>query len=237
MDLFDKSIGFDQDVFRNIVSLRESVDLFDDLTEGDEALSEVAIEAEMRVKKNLHPAQPGVIHRGFHYNTAIGYPFETEPYISTRYGDGTFGVWYGSLDMETTFYETVFHMIRAELAVEGLSEVVIRERAVYKVHCCAILLDLRGKKKSFPQLVNNDYTFTHSIGKRLHQEGHPGLVSPSARCNGDNVVVFNPTVLSNPTNHCFLIYYFDPRKNEVRIEREEGKTLRTIKWQDLEFKG
>jgi len=228
MDLYNKSTGFDQDVFRNIVSLRESEDLFDDLSGGDVGLSEVAIEAEMRVKKDLHPAQPGVIFRGFHYNTAIGYPFETEPYIATRYGDGTFGVWYGSLDIETTFFETIFHMIRAEMAVEGLSEIIIRERAVYKVHCCAILLDLCGKEKAFPQLVGNDYTFTHSIAQRLHHEGHPGILAPSARCDGINIAIFNPAVLSNPINNCFLTYYFDPQTMEVKIEREEGRVLKTI---------
>jgi hypothetical protein len=228
MDLFEKSIDLDQDVFRNIVSLRESVDLFDDLTDGDESLSEVAIEAEMRVKKDLYPAQPGLIYRGFHYNTAIGYPFETEPYMATRYGDGTFGVWYGALDLETTLYETVYHMLRVELAVEGISDVIIRERAVYKIHCCAILLDLCGKEIDYPQLVSNDYEFTHTIGKRLQREGHPGLLAPSARCGGKNIVVFNPSVLSDPINHCFLTYSFNPDKMEVKIEREEGKVLKNI---------
>jgi len=39
-------------------------------------------------------------------------------------------------------------MIKAEHAVDGLDEVVVRERAVYLVHCRAILIDLRGKEKS-----------------------------------------------------------------------------------------
>lgn len=44
--------GFDDDAYRNIVSLRKSEDLFDDLTDGDVSMSGIAVEAEARV--NFH---------------------------------------------------------------------------------------------------------------------------------------------------------------------------------------
>ena len=37
--LFTRVIDFSKDVFRNIVSLRETQDLFDDLSDGDAELS------------------------------------------------------------------------------------------------------------------------------------------------------------------------------------------------------
>jgi hypothetical protein len=223
--LFDKTCDYNDDLFRNIVSLRESVDLFSDLTDGDEFQNEVAISAEMRVKSEI-PA--GVIERGFHYTNAIGYPFETDPCLRSRYGNGIFGVWYGSLELETTIHETAYHMIQEELRVEGLKGPIIRERAVYLVHCRAVLIDLRGKEKQFPGLVSNDYSLTHQIGERLHNEGHPGILAPSARFNGTNLASFTPSVLSDPRHYCYLTYHCYPERQAVTVERQPGETFLEI---------
>jgi len=224
-DLFDTSRDLNGPVYRNIVSLRESIDLYDELTEGDPALNQVATAAEMRVKQDI---PPGIISRGFHYTTAITYPFEHEPYLSSRYGDGSYGVWYGSMETETTMAETAHHMIQDENKIEGVSEIIIRERAVYTVHCHAVLIDLSAKRTSYPGLVAEDYDFTQPIGRRLQHEGQPGLLAPSARREeGINTVIFNPDVLSNPQLIFFLIYRFDPRWQTVKIEREEGNVLMT----------
>ncbi len=224
--IFSKSTEFSQDVFRNVVSLREPQDLFDDLSNGDPDLSSIAMRTEARVKENI---PLGFIERGFHYTQAIGYPFETQPFLASRYGDGTFGVWYGSVDrMETTIFETAYHMIQDELNIEGLNEIVVRERAVYLVYCEAILLDVVGKEKEYPQLVANDYAFTQAIGRRLSREKHPGLLTPSARCKGINAVIFNPDVLENPRNHCYLTYRLDPATATVSVERKPGKLFMKV---------
>lgn len=223
--LFDKTADFDGQPYRNVTSLRESEDLFDDLNDGDEGASAIAAEAEMRVKDHLIDRFPENFYRSFHYTRSIiDYPFKSEPYLFTRFGDGTYGVWYGSLEMKTTVFETGFHMIKAELAVEGLDEVVVRERAVYRVRCRAILIDLRGKQKSFAKLLADDYGFTQQIGRRMNKEGHPGILVPSARIKGTNLVIFNPDVLSDPRLHCYLTYFFDPLTLNMRIERSVGRT-------------
>jgi len=223
--LFDKTADFKGRPYRNITTLRESEDLFDDLTHGDENASAIAAEAEMRVKGHPVLRDSKIIQRGFHYTRSIiDYPFKNEPYLFTRFGDGTYGVWYGSLEMKTTVFETSFHMIKAESAVEGLDEVVVRERAVYRVKCSAILIDLGGKQNNFPELIADDYGFTQQIGQRMNREGHPGLLAPSSRYNGTNMVVFNPDVLSNPQLHCYLTYFFDPQTFNIRVERTVGRT-------------
>jgi hypothetical protein len=223
--LFDKTADFDGQPYRNVTSLRESEDLFDDLNDGDEGASAIAAEAEMRVKDHLIDRFPENFYRSFHYTRSIiDYPFKSEPYLFTRFGDGTYGVWYGSLEMKTTVFETGFHMIKAELAVEGLDEVVVRERAVYRVRCRAILIDLRGKQKSFAKLLADDYGFTQQIGRRMNREGHPGILVPSARIKGTNLVIFNPDVLSDPRLHCYLTYFFDPLTLNIRVERSVGRT-------------
>ena len=225
--LFDKSSDFNNDVFRNITSLRESVDLFDDLTGGGEFAGGVAVVAEMRVKSDI---PSGLINRGFHYSKAIGYPFETEPYLNTRYSNGSFGVWYGSIELDTAIHETAYHMLIDELRVEGISGVITRERAVYLVCCKAVLIDLTGKEKRFPELVSNDYSLTHQIGERLHNEGHPGLLAPSARCKGTNLVAFTPSILSDPRNHCYLTYKCDKSKRSIMVERQPGETVSRLEF-------
>lgn len=225
--LFDKTRDLNGDVYRNIVSLRTSVDLFDDLTDGDETASRIAAAAEMRVKSGI---PSGLINRGFHYTMAIEYPFVTEPALISRYGNGSFGVWYGSLDMETTIHETAYHMVKDELRIEGIQGPIYRERAVYLVHCRALLIDLSGKRKAYPALVAEDYGFTHQIAERLHSEGHPGLLAPSARCQGTNVIAFMPDILRDPRLSCFLSYICRPEARSVSVERRPGETVAQIRF-------
>lgn len=221
--LFDKTRDFDDDAFRNIVSLRESEDLFSDLSGNDEQLSALATAAEMKVKAGI---PGGFIQRGFHYTTAITYPFENEPYLRTRYGNGSYGVWYGALSLDTTIHETAFHMVKEEAGIEGNLGPIIRERAVYLVHCRALLVDLSGKRKLFPGLIADDYGLTRQIGERLHKEGHPGLLAPSARDpEGTNLVALSPAILSNPRTLCYLTYACDPVRREVAVERQPGVVL------------
>ena len=219
--LFGRTCDFQGDVYRNIVSLRESVDLFDDLI--DEAgQSEYAIAAEARVKEGI---PLGMIDRGFHYTTAIDYPFTKEPFLLSRYGNGTFGVWYGSLALDTTIHETIYHMMKEESRVEGLTGRLKRERAVYLVRTRAVLIDLVGKQKKYPDLLSDDYGLTQQIAERLQKEGHPGLLAPSARCAGTNLVAFTPAILNDPRMYCYLTYSYDYQSKTVEVERQSGEVI------------
>lgn len=227
-DLLTHNRDLNVAVKRNIVSLRVSKDLFDDLSEGDETLSAVACGLECEVKKDISSIQ---LDRAFHYTTAIEYPFTHEPYLNSRFGDGTYPVWYGALALETTIHETAYHMMREELKIEGLNEVVYRERAVYDVHCRALLVDMTGKESSYPALIADDYHFTQQLGRRLQGEGHPGLIAPSARhAGGCNVVVFRRATLSNPLLSCYLSYAFDPRHSLLTVERQPGEVIARIRY-------
>lgn len=221
-DVLTNNRDINQYVKRNIVSLRISQDLFDDLTDGDPALTHLAQQLEQEVKKDI---PSGIINRSFHYTTAIEFPFASEPYLRSRYGDGSYAVWYASLDLETTIHETAYHMMREQLKIEGLKEIVYQERAVYDVHCRALLVDLTDKRWSHPALVAPDYAPTQQIGKRLQREGHPGLLAPSARAAGNNVAIFRKDVLSDPKVVCYLNYLFDPTTRRTVVERQPGTAL------------
>jgi hypothetical protein len=228
MPLLDRTRDFDGKAYRNIVSLRASEDLFDDLTDGDPSMGAIASEAEARVKSHI---PLGLVERGFHYTTSITYPFEHEPYLKTRYGNGSYGVWYGALVLKTTIHETAFHMVKEESGIEGNTGPIYRERAVYRVRCKALLVDLAGKEIEFPDLVGPDYGFTQQIGERLHREGHPGLLAPSARHRGGiNLVALTPAILSDPVLFCYLTYTCDPARRVVTVERTVGKVMAVLKF-------
>lgn len=213
------------DLLRNIKSIRRSQELFDDLSD-DPTDWELAKQAELHAKLPLYTDRP-IIRRPFErarYINAVRFPFQN--WAQSRFSDGTFGVWYGADKLETTVYETVYHWHRFLRAADlhEHDKTVIGERRVYKVRCDATLLDFRSKAVAFPALVDPcDYTYTRDVGRRIHREGHPGLVSGSARCNGAVFAVFREQVLTRPRNYCDLTYILKPKDPEVRVERRVGR--------------
>lgn len=229
--LFDgiKTTDFHDDTHRNIVSLRESENLFDDLTDSPEGWRS-AIDLETETKPRTYVSHQPIIDRPFEdaaYNEAIDYPFEN--WTATRYSNGSFGVWYGTDTLETGIYETVHHWRKGLLEDAGWSEVegIIGERKVYNVRCDAALLNLIPKLVKFPSLTDpENYDYTHQVGMRMHHEGYPGLISCSARCEGEIYAIFNPQMLSNPRQMCFLTYRIE--SGSVIVERQPGEILLQI---------
>lgn len=208
---------------RNIVSLRISENLFDDLSD-DPIEQQAAVDWEMATEPPTYTSSLPIIHRPFEeaaWIEAIGFPFMN--WAVSRYSDGRFGVWYGADSIETTVHETVYHWRYGLLADAGfVREGVSIERKVYWVRCDAALVDLRPAVASHPDLLHpTDYSFTHQVGARLHREGHPGLVTRSARCEGAVCAILNPAVLSAPRVACFLTYRVE--EGRVVVEREAGK--------------
>lgn len=218
-----------QDVARNIVSLRESQDLFDDLTE-DPAEWLLAQKVEGEVKPPPNRSRKPLIDRPFEdaqWFNAIAWPFKH--WQASRFSDGTYGVWYGSDSVETTVYESVYHWYKGLLCDAGFDrQEVIAERKVYWVACGAALLDLRAASNEYPDLLHpSDYSFCQSVGARIHREGHPGLLTPSVRRSaGENVVVFNPGVLSNPRLNGQLTYRLEGE--QVVVEKQPGVAWVTL---------
>lgn len=218
---------FHDDVLRNIKTVRSSQDLYDDLSD-DPRDWQAAITAELTVKPDY--SDPDIIRRPFeesdHFN-AIGFPFEH--WNVSRYSDGRYGVWYGGDTLETTIHETVYHWRRFLAAAEGFAthdREIVGERRVFRVRCDAALLDFRPRVADFPALIApDDYHYTHEVGRRVKREGHPGILSKSARCDGGQFAVFRADVLSDPRNCCDLTYRIDPRHGVVDVERQVGVRL------------
>ena len=221
------NVDFHDDLIRNIKTIRESQALFDDLADdlSDWAVA-VAAEAQARIETTA-----SVITRPFDYGAVIAYSFDPANWQATRFSDGRrYGVWYGSVDIETTILETVFHWHRFLTdSYAGENREITGERRVYDVRCDALLIDGRDKVAAFPGLTSRtSYAFTQSLGAYLHQQGANGLLAPSARGHGVNGAILQPDRLSNVREKMLLTYRCNPVQDRCIVERSRGETLMTI---------
>jgi len=227
-ELLTDIIDFDGDLLRNIKGIRVSQYLFDDLSDNAEDYA-VAYAAESR---DTVATDQGLLSRPFDYGAAVTFPFLEAHRQRTRFSDGArYGVWYGSLDIETTIHESAYHWRRFVLAsFPDEPADVVAERRVIRAKCRGILVSLLGKEVACPALTNpDDYTFTNALGGYLYAQGQNGVLTKSARCGGTNGAIFKQTVLHDARDHCFLTYIFNPRANGIiRVEREQGVALLTL---------
>jgi hypothetical protein len=225
--LLTRIVDHHDDLVRNIKGIRQSQDLFDDLSDQPEDWK-VAVAAEAAA---YIPSPAPLITRPFDYGAVITFPFVNFNAQGTRFSDGLdYGVWYGSFDIETTVYETVHHWhVFVTDSFAGEDREIAAERRVLRTRCDAILIDLRGREREERLLVDRrDYRYTQRLGRYLKMQHQNGLLVRSARCDGTNAAVLQPDVLSNVRDQCFLTYRMNPTRDAVRVERSPGR-----KWMEI----
>lgn len=222
-NLFTHIADFDGTLIRNIKGIRTSQHLFDDLAETSDEHALATIAAE----QDYIDTRAALITRPFDYGAVITYPFMPRNWQATRFSDGTrHGVWYGSLNLETTVYETVYHWRRfiADSFPDYDGE-IRTDRRVFTARCRGILVDLRGKEAICPDLLHPaSYVLTHEVGRYMHTQHQNGALVKSARCDGENGAVLCADVLAEPRDLCYLTYHFNPvLSDEVEVRRERRK--------------
>lgn len=218
--------AFDGELARNIKGIRVSQSLFDDLS-ADPADQAVAIAAESAERI---ASEAPLVTRPFDYGSVITYPFVPHNWHATRWSEGlSYGVWYGSLELDTTVYESVFHWHRFVMdAFPDIQKELVGERRVLDVRCRAVLIDLRASADA--RLVDRrDYGATQALGRYLHERAQNGLLARSARCAGVNAALLDPRCLSDPRDACFLSYRMLPTEDRVVVERTPGETWLEIR--------
>lgn len=220
--LYASNADFHGDLVRNIPGIRKSQHLFDDLT-SDPADWAVAIAAESRERI---PTATAIVTRPFDYGSVITYSFESAHWQATRFSDGTsYGVWYGSLDLETTVRETAHHWRRFLLDSYGdLDRDIVSDRRICDVRCDALLLDLRDRHIEVPQLVDRaSYAYTQQVGRFVHQQGLNGLLVQSARGEGTNAAIFRAERLSNVREKLHLTYRINVVRDTFVAQKTRGR--------------
>lgn len=223
-NLFDSIIDFQNALFRNVPTRHSQKNVFADLSDDPEDWQEAreAVSQDRYYFNEDEYANKAL----FTYENAIQYVFNRSEWLKSRYGNGQYPVWYGACDAVTSCYETAYHWRYRFLAACGfdkLPQPVYAHRNIYQVQCHALLIDLREKCEYFPELISdkNYNEFTHSIGKRLSQEGHPGLLTISARYpKGEVAAIFQEKVLSQPELISKARYAILPNTNKILIEYE-----------------
>lgn len=133
----------------------------------------------------------------------------------TRYSDGTFPVFYSSLEPETAEAEVghwlpdvmgrprtvrTFYYVRLECTFSGLEK------------------DLRTKTSEWPDLVHEaDYTFCNRLGAEAQRLDLDGLVVPSARHPGANLPVFRRAAIVEAELGDAVAVTYDPVSGDVTV--------------------
>ena len=127
----------------------------------------------------------------------------------SRFTDGSYGVFYAGLTLETAIGETRHHRaIFLAATDEPAQEVDMR---VYAVDLDADLQDIRGMRAARPELYDpHSYASAQNFSRTLHEEGSDGIVYQSVRHQGGEcAAVFRPRLLSNCRQERHLCYAWD----------------------------
>ena len=152
-------------------------------------------------------------------------PFKRKPAFEetghvTRFSDGSFPVFYSSLEPETVKSE-ISHWIPKVMGAPKT-----RRTLYYVLFSCNFTgkaKDLRSKaeEEKWRDLVHeNDYNFCNSLGAEAVKTGLKGLLTPSARrTGGTNVPVFCRDAINSPRECAVLAVTYDPLTEEVSMHR------------------
>ncbi len=130
----------------------------------------------------------------------------------SRFGDGTYGVFYAGADLATAVSETRYHREKFMRATEqGRMELDMR---VYTTDLDGVLHDVRGKADAMPAVYHrHDYGASRHLAKTLRAETSWGIAYDSVRhSGGECAAVFRPPVLSNCRQERHLCYVWDGRR-------------------------
>lgn len=129
-------------------------------------------------------------------NELLDSPFRRKPERS-RFSDGSFPVFYSSLDTKTAEAESMHHFPRYAGRPKDSRPMFFRR---FSCRFEGVEKDLRPKLGEWPDLINSsDYTFCNHLGEEARVSGIDGMLAPSARrSEGTNLPVFQRRALSDP---------------------------------------
>ncbi|TAK77615.1 MAG: RES domain-containing protein [Gammaproteobacteria bacterium] len=134
----------------------------------------------------------------------------THIYNPSRFTDGSYGIYYAGLALETAIRETVFHRENFLKATnEDPGNITMR---VYEGKIAKPLHDIRNP--IFNKLHHPDsYVDSQNFGKTLREAKSWGLIYNSVRHVGGNcIAAFRPHAVSIPQQTAHLIYQWDGEK-------------------------
>jgi hypothetical protein len=169
---------------------------------------------------NLIPPEECVFGAGAGYVMAA---FTHLNIQGSRFGDGTYGVYYAAKNLKTAIEETKYHMsIFLAYTDEQKQELDMR---VLTAGLNAKLHDITGKITSMRSLYKKDDYFASQIWARnLKQDGAEGIIYDSVRdAGGTCFAIFRPKAISLCKQERHLRYAWDGKQISNIYELKELK--------------
>ena len=137
----------------------------------------------------------------------------------SRFSDGSFPLFYSSLDAATVESE-IRHWLPRRIGTPQEPRPVHYQR--FSCTFEGTEKDLRPKLAEWPDLVHDsDYSFCNQLGAEAVRLGIDGLVTPSARRSGGvNLPVFKRQAISNPKIEAAAAFTYHPDTGTVTVENQ-----------------
>jgi hypothetical protein len=136
----------------------------------------------------------------------------------SRFGDGSYGVFYCARKRDTAIAETRHH---AALFMAATAEPPMRlQMRLYTVEAQGKVVDLREASRAEPRIVDpDDYAYAQGVGRQLRADGAPGILYPSVRHPaGVCLAAFRTTLLKNCLHAAYLEYHWNGRAIDAVFE-------------------
>lgn len=138
---------------------------------------------------------------------------------SSRFSDGSYGVYYAAHSLETAVRETAFHRARfLSATAEAAGEIDMR---AYAGRVVEPLKDVRSARFGFLHDPNS-YSRSQAFAKPRRERGENGFVYRSVRHDGGEcVAVFRPKAVTIPVAAAALAYVWDGTRINTVYEKSE----------------
>lgn len=214
--------------YRIIPSRFPPIDLFEDVADPADLEAVFAIEAMTNDRLrdevgdiSLVPEEDRISGEG---TSPIMAAFTHLSPSGDRFTDGSYGVFYAALTLDTAIAETSYHRVQFMMATkEPAQELDMR---VYAADLDAELHDLRPLRDDNPDIYHStSYAASQALALELREQGSHGLVYRSVRDEaGECAAVFKPRMLSNCRQERHLCYVWDGTTIAHVYEKSELKS-------------
>lgn len=221
-------IRLKQPCYRLIPSHYPPIRLFEDLLDASELEAAYTLESltndrlqDEVVNILMVPPEERMVGQG---TSAIMAAF-THIGVPSRFTDGSFGVYYAGLDLDTAIAESRHSRARFMATTSQPPQTL-----TMRCYCCEVDADLVDVRQNQEVHAPDSFVFSQALAQELRAQNEYGLLYQSVRhSTGQCVALFRPTALKPPamqSAHFQFIWDGKEVSSVLRMEIYEEKTTK-----------